>query len=210
MASIFDRFLQFLRPPAPANDARYDPVAALRDHVARDVAAGFYDPAQILQNAEDAFSEELEPAIIRAEAEAALKQASATLAAEQSRWPDVTDCDRLDAAFAGLEAEGIIARQNFSCCGSCGSYEIWDEAQAEEARGKTVQGYAFFHMQDTESAVEGDGLYLNYGAAEEGDEAAVAIGHRIVRQLERNGLRTAWNGELNLRIGVALDWKKRR
>ena len=32
-----------------------------------------------------------------------------------------------------LEAEGVIARQNFTCCGSCGAIEIWDEI--EEAIG---------------------------------------------------------------------------
>ena len=59
-------------------------------------------------------------------------------------------------------------------------------------------------------AVEGGGLYLNYGACEEGEAAAVAIGHRIVAALEDQGLATDWDGRLEQRIGVALVWKKRR
>src|SRR3954447_10412699 len=32
---------------------------------------------------------------------------------EQQRWPEVTDCDRLDASFAELDGMGILARQNY-------------------------------------------------------------------------------------------------
>lgn len=212
MKSVLDRILGLFRtaPPASAaNDAEYDPAQALREYVERDVAAGFYNEAQILQNAEDAFGDEIDPITLNTKAKSALESALAARALEQLSWPEVTDCDRLDAAFADLEAEQIVARQNFSCCGTCGSYEIWDEAKAEEAKGKSVRGYAFYHMQDTESAVEGDGVYLNYGAAADGEHAAVEIGHRIVRQLEQHGLRTNWDGTLNKRIHVALDWKRR-
>jgi len=34
----------------------------------------------------------------------------------QREWPSVTDCDRLDRAFADLNGRGIVARQNFACC----------------------------------------------------------------------------------------------
>lgn len=125
--------------------------------------------------------------------------------AEQATWPAITDCDRLDAAFAALEASGIVCRQNFSCCGTCGAYEIWDEAAALEAAGTPVRGYAFYHVQDTESAVRGYGLYLNYGAAAEGEAAALAIAGEIVAALQQRGLRVDWNGQWSRRIGVALD-----
>ena len=128
----------------------------------------------------------------------------------EREWTEATDCDRLDDAFAALEASGVIARQNFTCCGTCGSTEIWDEIGSAEAAGLPAHGYAFFHMQDTESAAEGYGLYLNYGACTEGEAAALAIGHEIVEQLEAHGLRTEWNGDWGTRIHVALDWKKRR
>ena len=32
--------------------------------------------------------------------------------AEKQTWPTVTDCDRLDAAFAALNERGVIALQN--------------------------------------------------------------------------------------------------
>jgi hypothetical protein len=65
-------------------------------------------------------------------------------------------------------------------------------------------------MQDTERAAEGDGLYLNYGACEDGEEAALAVANDIVTQLTAHGLRTEWNGSWNQRIAVSLDWKRRR
>lgn len=195
---------------APVPETRYDPVAALRDLVRRDVAGGFYDDDAILTNANDVFEEELPRPMLRVEASAALRAALADHRAAEREWDEITDCDRLDAAFDALEAQGVIARQNFTCCGTCGASEIWDEIEEAHREGLAAQGYAFFHMQDTEAAVEGHGLYLSYGACEEGESAAIAIGHRIVAALEAEGLATAWDGSLGQRIGVALVWKKRR
>lgn len=198
------------KAPQPTLEASYDPVAALRDLVRRDVAGGFFDDDAILTNANDMFEEELPRPLLRVEASAALRVALADHRAAEQAWSDTTDCDRLDAAFAALEEQGVVARQNFTCCGTCGATEIWDEIEAAQEEGVAVEGYAFFHMQDTESAVEGHGLYLNYGACEQGEETAVAMGHRIVAALEAQGLTTGWDGRLEQRISVSLDWKKRR
>ena len=213
MKAMLERLLGLFRQDRPANaanDAKYDALDDMRSYVRRDVASAFYDRAQILQNAEDAFEGELDAGVLRKEAAIAVDQALAEHLADQSTWPLITDCDRLDAAFADLEAEGIVARQNFTCCGTCGAAEIWDEAKALEDLGTPVEGYAFYHMQDTEGAVEGDGVYLNYGGADGSDEAAVAVGRRIVRQLEAHGLTTEWNGDIRQRIALSLDWKRRR
>lgn len=198
--------------PAPVNEApdARDPVEDLRDQIRRDVAGGFLDEDAILQNASDMFEGELEPALTQREAPRLLREALVEHAGFERAWPAQTDCDRLDAAFADLETEGVIARQNFTCCGTCGASEIWDEIEAAQQEGRSVRGYAFFHMQDTESAVEGYGLYLNYGACEEGEPAAVAVGHDIVAALTAHGLQTNWDGTYAKRIAVSLDWKKRR
>lgn len=57
-----------------------------RDRIIEILCEGMYEPG------------ELDPA----EVEAAVDEAFATLEAEKSGWPQVTDCDRLDAAFAAL------------------------------------------------------------------------------------------------------------
>ncbi len=193
--------------PAPVTYSA-DATADVQDYVERLVAAGFMPRDEIIDTAL-AYAE-ADGDAQRVEAERATDAALKAHASAQAEWPETTDCDRLDAAFAALEADGIISRQDFTCCGSCGAAEIWDHVQAAEGAGLPARGYAFFHQQDTESAVEGDGLYLNYGSIEESAPAAVAIGHEIVAKLNAHGLQTDWSGSISERIGVSLDWKKRR
>jgi hypothetical protein len=183
---------------------------ALLDEVHGHVAAGFATAETIVEDVIDTFGDEADSAILRPRAQRFVREVLAAHMLEQAGWPTVTDCDRLDTAFAALEADGIICRQHFSCCGTCGSAEIWDEIAAAQETGRAVRGYVFYHVQDTEAAVEGHGLYLNYGAVEDGEAAALAVARDSVAALEHHGLRTNWNGQWARRIGVALDWKRRR
>jgi len=66
----------------------------------------------------------------------------------------------LTDAFDELNALGIVARQNFSCCGNCASGEIHDE----RPEGRVTRGYVYFHMQDTEALLESNETYIGYGA----------------------------------------------
>jgi hypothetical protein len=186
-------------------------VRAMRDRIRLDVAAGF-DPAdQIAGSAAEVEcvdgvdAEELEGIARRL-----VREALADHYREQATWPDRTDCDRLDDAFAELEGRGIVCRQNFSCCGNCGVTEIGDEIADAEDAGVEVRGYAFYHMQSTESAVEGYGVMLHYGAAEDGEAAALAVARELVEVLAAHGLKVDWNGSWDRCVGVALDWKRRR
>jgi hypothetical protein len=54
----------------------------------------------------------------------ALVHAVSLLVQEQESWPILTDFDRLELAFDMLEDEDIVARQHFTCCGTCGAAEI--------------------------------------------------------------------------------------
>lgn len=180
-----------------------------RSNLSRELAGGYSTPEEALQYATDIMVDDFEPGILDKVGPKILAQELQAHIDRQANWPEVTDCDRLDTAFASLEENGIISRQNFTCCGSCGATEIWDEIHKVKEAGVIARGYAFFHQQDTESAADGDGLYLNYGSIEEGEDAAVEIGREIQRELEAHGLSTDWNGKLSTRINVALDWKRR-
>ena len=182
---------------------------ALHGSIRRDIAAGFDSPEDIAESAVALLSDELDPAVLRPYARRMVQELRDTQLAEQATWPELTDCDRLDAAFAALEAAGIVCRQHFTCCGTCGAAAIWDELAAAGKAGHAVRGYAFYHVQDTEAAVEGDGLYLSYGAVAEGEAAALAVAHAVIAALEQQGLATTWNGAWTRRIHVALDWKRR-
>ena len=182
----------------------------LREYIRRDVAAGFSSEEAISRNAVEMLSDDYDETALTPHAVKITRELMAAHEREQASWPSVTDCDRLDAAFRALEGAGVVCRQDFSCCGSCGAGEIEDEMQRAATGGKKVRGYAFYHQQDTESAVEGDGLYLSYGAVEDGETAAVAVGREITAALEQQGLAVKWDGTWETRIGVGLDWKRRR
>lgn len=188
----------------------YAALDELHAYIRHHVAAGYLDPADIVCFAADAFADAIDPAVLRHHARRFMADTLDDQRVEQAGWQAVTDCDRLDAAFAALEREGVVCRQNFSCCGACGAAEIWDEMAAAEERGRAVVGYAFFHMQDTEAAVEGGGLYLSYGAVEAGPDAAEAVGRAVVDALEAKGLDPLWDGEWTHRIFVPLRWQRRR
>jgi Arc/MetJ-type ribon-helix-helix transcriptional regulator len=200
--------------PEAANDApgelTDEIVEEMREYIRSEVAGGYGNRDDAVQLGVDMLSDQVSEELLLPVSERLVDEALAEHARIAADWPEVTDCDRLDAAFTALERDGIVARQNFSCCGTCGAGEIWDEIAAADASGGSSRGYAFFHVQDTERAVEGDGLYLNYGACAESESAAVGIAHEIVAQLEKAGLKTDWNGTYNRRIGVSLDWKRRR
>src|SRR5262249_61385294 len=95
--------------------------------------------------------------------------------------------------FGGLEAEGVVALPHFPCCSTCGHAEIGAETAETEAKGVAVVGYVFYHVQNTEAAVQCGGLYLGFGATEDGTGPIREVGRRVVTVLERNGLNTRWN-----------------
>jgi len=187
-----------------------DVIDELRQAIEADAAAGFLDDYEVVECAVDAFSDEVDPAVLRPETERLTAAAFQAHARAQATWPPVTDCDRLDFAFAELERRGIVARQNFSCCMNCGSKEIWGEVADVQAEGRVIHGCAFYHEQDTRRAAEGGGVLLAFQADTEGDAAAVKVGREIVEVLRAHGLSPEWNGTAALRINVPMDWKRRR
>ncbi|GAA1785084.1 hypothetical protein GCM10009682_03920 [Luedemannella flava] len=122
--------------------------------------------------------------------------------AEQAGWPAVTDSDRFTAAFAELGRSNVAAREAFSCCQNCGHAEILDGYP----RDGLPRGYVFYHQQDAESAIAGQGLYLAYGAP---DDPAAFMGE-VVDVLRRHGLEPRWNGSTGTRAFVPLTWQRRR
>jgi hypothetical protein len=179
----------------------------LHDFIKIQVAAGYAPLGTIVEDAVEVFADaSTDPRALHKAAHAIAEQALAVHLAAQQQWPETTDCDRLDAAFAELDRLGIVARQHFRCCGTCGSNDIREEM----GQSATARGFTFFHIQDTEHAVGGESLYLSFGAASTDRSDAVAIGHEVVQTLSRHGLRPAWDGRHVNRIGLPLTWQRRR
>lgn len=131
------------------------------------------------------------------------EELTAHLTAQES-WPAPTDNDRLTAAFRALSAAGVVARENFTCCQNCGLGEIGAEVPA----GAAPRGYAFYHQQDAEHAVDGSPVFLAYGLFEQ--PPSVEIGEEVAAALQAEGLTVRWNGDTGSRIQVPMVWRRRR
>ncbi|MDR2281267.1 MAG: hypothetical protein LBE07_10490 [Gordonia sp. (in: high G+C Gram-positive bacteria)] len=133
---------------------------------------------------------------------------------QQASWGDVPK-SRLTEAFDELATIGVVAREDFTCCGTCGSAEIFDERDDS----REWRGYVFYHSQDTDGIFDNRQTYLGYGAflpAYFAEEQWVALSdtqkdaeyERIVRELmsevravlERHDIVVEWSGDLAVRI----------
>ncbi|WP_405819591.1 hypothetical protein OG705_09270 [Streptomyces sp. NBC_00838] len=127
---------------------------------------------------------------------------------EQAGWVGETDPERITAVFEGLDARGIVARENFACCRGCGLAEIG--AEREDRDPATVRGFVFFHTQCTERVAGGGGLSLYYGGFDGSEETTAAVGREVTAALTGAGLSVEWDGSPGSAIDVhGLDWRKR-
>ncbi len=195
----------------PVDPAEYEEegFSELRTYVRRRVAAGF-DLDGIESEALDLFMNDTDAETLAEVVPEVVSREGRRHEMLESSWIDATDCEKLDDAFRELENAGITARQNFSCCGTCGAGEIWEEMNVERSAGRAIRGYVFFDVQDTQYAADGYGLRLAYGSVEAGEEAALAVAREIIEVLARHGLSSNWKGDWSSRIGVPIEWKKRR
>lgn len=155
---------------------------------------------------------------------------------EELDWSGTSDYDRLRLAFEELQADGVVARMNFTCCNTCGTNEIDDErtpVDVGEGYRFRESAYTFFHQQDADRLAEMPAtLYLTYSAwraatdvdpallaaARAGDESARAqvvastdrrVGERVVAALRHQGLDVDWDGNPQQRLAISVtDWRK--
>jgi hypothetical protein len=175
------------------------------------IVAGFFSPEQILDKLSYRYSvwPEIKPEDLHPYLEELLRKSCARQTEAQKTWPALTDCGRLDAAFAELESQNILCRENFSINLSNALVEIWDEIRRAEGGGREIRGFVFYHEQDIGSAMAGN-LYLSFGSIERQEPTDRAIGTVVIRTLKKNGLNVEWSGSLDERISVQIDWKRRR
>lgn len=189
----------------PSEEMVEDVWVALR----QEAKIGFLSDDEIVMAVVETLSSEYPEDELRSVARRMLPEVVEALVKEQASWPDVTDCDRLDAAFTELNEAGIVCRQHFTCCSTCGHSEIWSEVDAERESGLDVRGYAFYHAQGTDTAIEGGGLWVGHDSVLDDEDASVRIGTEIVDCLRRHGLDVRWSGSADRCIEVKMDWKRR-
>ncbi|MDB6079933.1 MAG: hypothetical protein JWO82_3680 [Akkermansiaceae bacterium] len=181
----------------------------IRQEIMAEVRSSFEDRERIIE----IFLEELyAPGDLDPdEVSMAVDEAIQAYEATKASWPAVTDCDRLDLAFARLEELGIISLHNAGYTSSDG-YEDFKEARDNRHDPSKVRGYCYYHGQDLSRAVSGGGLYLAFGPADPKHEESEgpAIGSIVTQVMEEQGLQVDWNGSFEKRIHLPkFDWKKR-
>ena len=130
---------------------------------------------------------------------------------DKKKWSAVTDCDKLNEAFTYFSNNGIIALQNAGFTQSDGYEEVVDAYQAHPKR-KNIIGFCFYHSQDLEMAIRGDGLLLSFGPIDPKNEKSEGkrIGLIISNELKLLDFRVKWNGKFDQRIYLPkIDWKRR-
>ncbi|MDI6099486.1 hypothetical protein QLQ12_12860 [Actinoplanes sp. NEAU-A12] len=137
---------------------------------------------------------------------------------QQRAWGDVRG--NLTLAFAELNRIGVLARENFTCCGTCAGAEIHGERDGS----RHWHGYVWYHQQDTESLISSPGgaVYLGYGAyrPDDLDQAAYdalsedekeawyqaeverLLDERVFPVLRGHGMEVQWNRSLATRVLV--------
>lgn len=179
-----------------------------------EVEAGFSSDEQIVERAIRRYAGQGEYLALRDLARELVGFASGRHLLRQREWPLVTDCDRLELAFGRLGESGIVCRQNFHADDRQGLEAIDEEMDREEAAGRKVRGYAYYHRRDIDLAIAGGGLFLSYGAsdgeADDDDGADLGIGAEVVEALRHLGLKPQWSGEGDARIHLPLQWQRRR
>jgi hypothetical protein len=186
--------------------------ADLREQVEVAVLGGYMSDEEMLTSLEEFATHELKDS---AEVEQLLAYARRRLEehrVEEAGWTEPSVNDAIDRAFEELNRQGILALQDAGYTLS----EGWSEAKAvAERSSELLRGATFFHGQDVERGVLGEGLMLAFGAFEDDpkrhDEASLAIAREVRETLARHGIETEWNGSVKTRIQIPpFEWRKRR
>lgn len=199
---------------------RIDAKFALDDsHEARlrDTAWGMIVRGEIETNA---FLERLDEEERKGASDEALSEIFASLVTarrrQQSGWTEEQAKPQLTTAFEALEAQGILCRQNFSCCGTCAASEIYNE----RGESRSWRGYLWYHAQDLDGLIEDGSTHVGYGVfadafTNEASWFALESEQRtrlyrdwtvglmkevVIPTLERHGVGVDWNGDLAERI----------
>ena len=181
------------------DDERY-----LADQIGIWVWSGFFDRDEVNGFLDDVLEGDVDESMLRTLIEEEFQRK----AAEEKHWPPCTDCDRLDDVFRDLNGALIIALQNAGYTASDGHDDV-GEIHAKQPHG-TYKGYCFYHGQDLERAVAGEGLFFAFGDMKDTDAGKIAIAATIIATLERHGFVVEWNGSVQTRIRVPkINWQRR-
>lgn len=180
------------------------------------VWCGFHPDADVAWMITDEY---LDPDELTAEDRAWVKAEAARACAEkreaEAGWPERTEYDRLEAVFAQLRSEHIIALHRAGNTLADGHDDVREAWRAAGRAASGIRGCCFYHAQDLDNAVRSGRLYLAFSGGmipevERREANTVAVGQRIVELLQAAGFGANWSGNINERIEADLgQWRKR-
>ena len=91
---------------------------------------------------------------------------------------------KINKAFKELNKLGIVAKKNWTCCTTCGHYEL-----------KNIKNYVFYHWQDNDNLKESGQCNLRHKLEEKNKSLVLNI-------LNKNGLKAVWNYSNNRTIEI--------
>ncbi len=186
---------------SPDKAARLD---QLRTYASVQVRSGFRLPGEVRSDVYDAVVDEqvCDPAETQRLTDDLLSAARRSHEEAASTWPDVTEFDRLQAAFGVLENAGIVVLQ--ACEDHWSANELLEQRSSEQ---RTPWGIAYFTLPDVWHAIEHDMLEVNLW---HGSSANVAAGDDlldfVLRTLGDQAIRAVFDEG---RIEVSVAWQRR-
>jgi len=130
---------------------------------------------------------------------------------ESQTWENPTETERLIAAFDELaEKHKITALHYAGYTMDDGEYEVVEIERTLIENGEQSEGYCFYHGQDLERAVQGEGLMIAFQKIDNvSDSVSKEVAQIIVDVLEKHGLKTDWDGKAESRISLPnFKWQR--
>ena len=174
------------------------------DAIKSQVWSGFYDESDVHQLIDDIIEPNVDEKMLRERVP--IEFGKKTFA--EKTWPQETNCDRLNNAFEAMRSENIAAIQNAGYTMSDGFTEVAELLHQIGRDG--VRGYCFYHGQDLERAVCGEGLMLAFGDLDDTLDGKIEIGKIVVDVMRANGFNVEWDRDPEKRISTGpFEWHRR-
>lgn len=136
---------------------------------------------------------------------------SGVAASRERKWKHRTINDAIDEAFARLTKRGILALQNVGGTHATAWAEVLAEIDRRATRARNTLGGTYFHSQDTERGIAGQGLSLGFGAVNGEPDDDLKIARAVVTALRDEGVAYEWDGSRDTRVRILpFEWRKRR
>lgn len=180
----------------------------IQEQIQLNVYAGFYDNDEILELIMEIIEdEELDDEISESWVLNEIRKLRRERELASKEWEKPTDIDCLVKAFNVLQKEGVIALHNAGYTSSDALSDASEVYHMALEQGLSPIGYCYYHGQDLERVLDGDGLMIGFDSADGEPESRLEIGQKVLEVLQAEELTCTWEGVENQRIFVDMVWE---